>query len=685
VTEKPEPPPSDMEPYIDLWFERRTDIPEIPVDEVYEGEDIWIMAEVEGGFNWRWRVRSLTGGSINERGDGLINGLYRTYEPDEKVEARQRADYYVFEWQEAEDGSGSWVQVEKTVEETKNFRVKYIEPPVVEIITDMNLDGFNLTRIGEKLNIATNMYDLNSPSQQHPYGFPISKRWSFIEKSTGRVALEGAGEFADENFVLERGVFRPDETYIFRAEAVNEFKPERRAEKEFEFFVENRFPELELSLEMPDENRPLFVYEQFGLRIKARDIDGNIEHVSVELQNADGKLVELGRSIIKPLGGEEYEAIIEYTSNAAASPTFKVTVTDDCGAEETAHLTAGIIEPTVTAVINIENEEEIQKKEYRYMQLDAFQSYTNGPFGIHQERFEWKYRFGDGDWTVISGGPDFSNDEIRVHFPYYPHTSLMQMYPKKAGELSFSLRAQDTKGFTSEETIKTMTIAQDLPPKIDFNIEAAQHRITERDIAEYSGTSEAVTEENLNRAYIRIQDGTRSIDGDKLKYKEFYIIYDGRLEGPEGKREYVTRIEEREDGSAPGEEILVDIEGDRTVYVKDINNFNLTYLTGINALGNYYIRAKAEEEKIQLPPENSPLYSEIAGIGLSGVSGYSTVLIDNIRPEVTFVVGQEKEINLIIHFDGNIDDTMNAKINELVNRLESMGFKVNLIKYENRY
>jgi hypothetical protein len=336
-------------------------------------------------------------------------------------------------------------------------------------------------------------------------------------------------------------------------------------------------------------------------------------------------------------------------------------------------------------VINIENEAEIQKKEYRYMQLDAFQSYTNGPFGIHQERFEWKYRFGNGDWTVISNGRDFNNDEIRAHFPYYPHTSLIQMYPKKAGELSFSLTAQDTKGFMSEETIKTLAIAQDIPPKIDFNIETVQRRITEKDIAEYSGISAAITEENLNRAYIKIQDSTRSIDGDRLKYKEFYIIYDGRLEGPEGKREYVTRIEEREDGSAPDEEILIDVEGDRTVYVKDINNFNLTYLTDLNALGNYYIRARAEEENIQLPPENSPLYSEIAGIGLSGASGYSTVFIDNIRPEVTFVVGQEKEINLIIHFDGSIDDAVNAKINELVNRLESIGFKVNLIKYENRY
>jgi hypothetical protein len=319
------------------------------------------------------------------------------------------------------------------------------------------------------------------------------------------------------------------------------------------------------------------------------------------------------------------------------------------------------------------------------MQLDAFQSYTNGPFGIHQERFEWKYRFGDGDWTVISGEPDFSSDEIRVHFPYYPHTSLIQMYPKKAGDLSFSLTAQDTKGFTSEETIKTITIAQDIPPKIDFNIEAVQRRITEKDIVEYSGISTAVTEENLNRAYIRIRDNTRSVDGDRLKYKEFYVIYDGRLEGPEGKREYVTRIEEREDGFGPGEEILVDVEGDRVIYVKDINNFNLTYLTGVNALGNYYIKARTQEENIQLPPVNSPLYSEIAGTGLSSISGYSVVFIDNVRPEITFVVGQEKEINLIIHFDGNIDDTTNAKISELVNRLESMGFKVNLIKYENRY
>lgn len=683
------PPPTEGEPDIELWFEKRTTVPDIPVNRVYEGEDILIMSDIYGGYNWRWDVRSRTGGTVNYSGDGLISGLYGTNEPDSKVEARQRASYDDFVWSETTDDEGNvtgeWKQVRRTADKTRNFSVEPIQPPVIEFETDMNIGGFNLTRVGETLNIKTHMYDINEPSQQHPYGFSLGKKWAFIKKSDGEIALEGTGEFDNESFLVTREHFRPDETYIFRAEAWNTFNNEKRTVNEFEFYVENRHPELELSVELPDDDRALFATEPFKLVIDAYDADGYIMDADIEIENDDeGNLIELSRQTVSGLGNIEYKERIEYKSDTALSPVFKVTVYDDCGADTTVDLLQNIVEPTIVSVISIENEAEILKKENRYMRYDALKTYTNAPFGIDQTKFEWMYRFDDNAWTTVSNAQDYYDNDIHIYFPYYPHTSVIQMYPRRSGDLSFLLKATDSKGFESEQTIKTDYIAEDLPPELDYNIETTQHRITEYDI-EDANRSEAITEDNIRKGYIKISDQSRSEDGDRLNYKEIYIVYDGLMQGGPSHTEYITAIKQSETGHETGSEILVDATGNRTIYVQDINNVNLTYITDVDALGDYYVRVKAKELNTQLPPTDSPLYQEIADTGLSCVSEYSKVFLDNIRPDITFEVGEERKINLIIHFDGNIDMATNDKINQLVNQLEGKGFKVNIIKHENRY
>jgi hypothetical protein len=119
--------------------------------------------------------------------------------------------------------------------------------------------------------------------------------------------------------------------------------------------------------------------------------------------------------------------------------------------------------------------------------------------------------------------------------------------------------------------------------------------------------------------------------------------------------------------------------------VKDINNVILTFLTKTDGMGDYFIKAKVKEKITQLPPTTSPLYNELLAHELVETSNYSSVFIDNLKPSITFEIGKDKEINIIIHYDDYMTQEMQDKINELVNNLENRGLKVKVIKHDNKY
>ncbi|MBU5676833.1 MucBP domain-containing protein [Alkaliphilus sp. MSJ-5] len=677
---EPPPKPDVDKPDVDIWIVPRDDDPTTPSNQIYEGESIRIKGFASGGSNIRWRFFAK---NANQSGDGFIDGLFPTDDPDSGAYAVQRARYTDFAWNPE---TLSYEETNATAEESVSFKVKEIKPPVIEIegLTDSNI---NIVHLKEPTEIKTTVYDINEPSEQHPEGFDvIGESWSFIKKSTGEVVLSGTGVLNEDEFIFRKGIFETEEYYTLRTTAYNAFRPIRRTEKDIEIYVENLPPLVELKVVSEDGEAPTFAREEFDVVVDAVDGDGFIAKVDFEILDNYPELSYLGRKTIIPLGNEMYRANYRYVSDIANVVTFRVTATDDRGLNTTLDIKENIVRPTLYADIEVENEHDIQKKVYRYIGLDFTGSYSNAPFPIDHKKSKIKYRFNDGEWENIDNIGGYNDDNIRIHYPNYPVKDKLEMYAKKEGKVEFSLQVFDTKDFDSDEIYKTLLIDPDEAPVVNYEIESMQHRITENDVKDYKDRSKAITEENIGKGYIKVIDKSKSNDGDKLRGKVFYLVYDVQNDGIDNDLEHMVVItEDPINGYDSDTEIVLNVEETNIVKVKDLNNAIITFLTQKDGLGDYYIKAKVQEEITQLPSENSPLYNEILQHELTTISEYSNVFIDNLLPTITFEIGIDREINVIVHYDDYIPSEMQEKINELVANLESRGLKVRLTKYENKY
>ena len=681
---KPEVPtkPNVDKPDIDIWIEPRDDNPNTPSNEIYEGESIQIEGYVSGGRDPRWSFRAE---GSNKSGSGIISRLFVTSEPDEEAYAEQSAKYSDFILDET---TNTYKEVSAIADRKVRFTVKEIQPPVIEIGGDLTDSNINIVHIKEPTNIITNVYDLNDPSEEHPNGFDIiEESWSFIKKSTGQVVLQGSGVLNEEDFIFEKGIFETEEYYIFKSTAYNAFKPIRRTEKEINIFVENLPPIVELKITSEDGEPPTFAKEYFDINVNATDKDGYIYKVDVNPLNNYPELKFIKKTDYIPLYNEEYKADYKYISDIANVVTFRVSAMDDAGAETILDIKENIIRPSVYADLKIIDEHDIQKKVYRYIELDFNDSYENAPFGINHTKNILKYRFNNSEWKDISSLQNISDENIRIYYPNYPSKDKAEMYAKNEGKYEFSLKVYDNKDFDSEEVFKIIDIEPDEAPIINYEIESMQHRITEDTVKNQKERSIAITEENIGKGYIKIIDKSKSNDGDKLKYKIISLAYDVNNDGVENDIGYMIMFLEDVEGYDPEKEILVKADDDKmqVIKVKDLNNIIITFITEKDGLGNYYIKEKIQEEITQLPSENSPLYKEILAHELDTISDYSNIFVDNIPPSIMFEIGIDKEINIIIHYDDYIPQSTQDKVNELVNDLESRGLKVRLIKYENKY
>ncbi|ABW19424.1 MucBP domain-containing protein [Alkaliphilus oremlandii] len=678
---EPGPKPDVDKPHLGIWIVPRDNDPTTPSNRIYEGESIRIRGSASGGSNIRWRFFSK---NANQSGDGVIDGLFITDRPDDGAYAVQRARYIDYVWN---PNTLAYEETTETAEESVSFKVKEIKPPVIDVSGDITDSNLNIVHLGKPVKIKTDVYDINDPSEEHPNGFDIvEESWKFIKKSTGQVVMSGTGVLNEDEFVFKKGVFQTEEYYIFRSTAYNAFRPIRRTEKDIEIYIENLPPQVELQIVSEDGKAPTFAKEEFDVVVDAKDGDGWISFVSLEpVENYPG-LNYLGQTTVIPLWNETYQGKYRYVSDLPGILTFRAIAIDDKGLETALDFKEVIAAPTLYADIQVTDEYSIQKKVYRFITLDFTGSYSDAPFPLDHTKSKIKYRFNDGQWKNIDNVRNYNDEHIRIHYPKYPIKDGLEMYAKKDGKFEFALQVFDTKGFDSDEVYKSIEILPDEAPVINYEIESMQHRITENDVRDYKHRSKAITEENIDKGYIKVIDKSKSNDGDKLRGKVFYLAYDVANDGVDNDLEHMVIVtEDPVNGHDSETEIVLNLEESNIVKVKDINNVILTFLTQVDGLGEYYIKAKVQEEITQLPPTSSPLYNEILGHELMTFSDYSNVFIDNLIPTITFEIGIDREINIIVHYDDYIPADMQNKINELVANLESRGLKVRLTKYENKY
>lgn len=695
LTEAPPPPPKpddDSEPTVSIEIVPRDSNPATPSDKIYEGESINLRGYVDGGHGPCWNIYqnrqdgddpSIMGGT------GVIYGLKKIDAPADYY-GEQRADYYVYEAVTVKDEKGNdttvYVKVNKKKTAHASFLVKPIQPPEVTIDTNLSLTNFNVVHVKDKIRLVTTAVDINEPSEEHPFGFGVISNWKIYNSLTGEIVMQGNGVLNDPEFEITRGTFKANQSYTYRVEAMNDFKPSAVTIKYLDFFVENLPPQIDLSFLSGDGVEPTFAKEFFDMIFKANDVDGVISSVNVQILNDNGNLVNHGTTTVKPLNGEEYEAVTRYLSDVPINPIFRVTAYDDLGEQTTYDLRYDIVRPTVVAVVNLHDELSAKKKVNNFLRMDASNSFENAPFGIDHTKTLWQYRLNGGNLVNVSSSQNIATNEVRVYFPNYPDKSVVEFYPKAAGLLVFSLTVFDTKDFDSEASFKSLNIEDDLNPVIDYNTINVQHVITDNDVENNSGNSIAIVPANVGKGYIKLIDKSKSPDGDIVGSKVFYITYDSGMDGVQNDTAFTTTItEDSVNGYNTADEIVVNAEQNNVIQVKDINNFTLTYLTVNNGLGDYYIREKATEVISQLPSADNPLYTELINLGKSFTSNFTVAFIDNLKPKIEFQLGSEKKINLIFHFDHVMTQEERDKVNQIVQLAESKGYKVNLIIYENKY
>lgn len=656
--------------------ERRPDLPLIAKDEIYPSESLDIKTTVEDKIfeiteTW-WEIRNIKTDEIVRNGNGRVDGLVRMDLPI--------GDYKVIQYAKNEkDKVGSGYTT---------FKVKPVLPPVIDVVdTNLIVHEENSLYMGEQLKIKLNVKEINQ-SEEHPEGYEIYKTYAIRDKYSNTVIKED-GTANIEMTVDRDNNFKQGMSYVFNQFAQNVDFPKANDTLSMNFKVGNKKPIVELNTIEGDGQPPLFTGEEIYVDVNAYDLDGTIEKVEYYINNL--KVKETPSFKLKGFNEygystANYTANLNYVGSKREDINIKVVAYDDYGERGVAETNFYITKPEIETIIKIVDEDYIQKKENRYIEFTLEDSHTNADiYPLDFENAEIYYQKNNGNWICISDNQNYSDENIRIHYPNYPDKTVISSYFKKHDTYKLKARVPNVRGEKGEWGYKELNVVEDLPPIADFSIVSPYQRISERYIELFSSQSSVVNEDNIDKSFFIFKDKATSPDNDVIDFKIIEVIYDPLLNGIENGVLTRTQILEDKDGIENNVEIVSSISND-FIRVQDINNYKLTFLTDENELGDYYFTFTVKEKITQLPKDRSnPLYDEILNLYKETKSKPLKILIDNIAPILKIEVTGSQSINLIIHFDRTPTQKEEEKIREIIRELENKGIKVNVIREYNRY
>ncbi len=667
-----------MPPAVTVIINERDAIPATQKDIIYPDESLDLSASATDNtfsiINIWWEIMDSSN-NIALNGTGLVNGLVKMPETP--------GDYVIYQY--AKNSKN------KTGQALAPFTVKPAVPPVVSVTSNLDVkDGVNNTvYTNDILNFTAHADDLNY-SEQHPSGYTLKNTWAVKNSSDAVVGIYTANELAaNKQITIDKNLFTRGRTYYFRQYSENSVFPSVNAQKDVIFTVGNVKPIINISAIQGDNIPPLFTGENITINVGISKPDGIITDVRYYVDDADYAVQPyfvLGTNTSNGLNTGSYSASFQYTGNESRVVTFKVFAADDYGDSSEGTITLNIIKPTITADILVVNENTIQKKQDRYIELSLSNSATNGIYPIDYTKARLEYTSDSGGWGVISsGGQNYSDDNIRVYYPNYPDLSTVSLYFKKPDGYRIFAKVYDRKGNSSVFTEKYLSIAEDKMPGTQFSIITPQYRITEDYVSSFSSVSSVVNTANVGKAFFKLADMGTSPDNDTLQTKVITFIYDWNMDGYENDTVHTVTITQSPAGFDSNTEIVVGTNTDSTITVKDLSNYKITFLTDVNEMGNFYFKVYTKEAITQLPADTNPLYAEIKALEKSAESGYLKVFIDNKAPTITFEADVPQTINIIFHWDTLPTADEEDSINSIIDQLQAAGVKVNVIKMYGNY
>jgi len=596
---------------------------------IYETEHINFKGTVFGGFDPRYSIPG-------ENEDGVVN---KTIIIDEPIidDALQRVYYYDYVFNSE---TGEW-KTSKTYDQDRDeYEVKIIQPPNIVFGTGSDFDNhsFNVAFIGKPISILSESLKVNEPSVEHLNGFEHTDEWwEIIERDSGEIIEEGIGLLNDSEYIFGRNLYRPNTNYILRQKSYINIKPIRNTIQDTNFYIQNLPPQITIT----DSGSP-YTKENFSLNIEIEDIDGYIMGQSIENQN---NAILFSENYIPPNYDIKWIGSYIFTTENEGIYKFEITATDDYGATSTLTYQKGITDPTIIGSITINGE---KKKENRVLNLDISNSFTNSPLGLDYSKTEWHYKK-DGKNYLFNSDENIEKDNFN------------NILFKISGEYEFYYKLFTTTGFLKEFK-KDVSIVKDQLPLINFSLFTYGRRINVSDDIPIIIDS--------GNGFFRLDDNSRSIDGEDILEKEYIISY--------YNNEYTTTLIQDDLGIPSTEDIVVFATQDNMINVQNLNNISIYFVTEDKELGNFDIDIKVTETNNQRSVFTS-------SVELLTVESNTNTFIDNKKPNVDFVLGREIPINLIIHSDAALSEEQNNNIDNLIKELEKQGYNVNLRKYENRW
>jgi len=665
-------------PAVTLTINERDANPATQKDSIYPDESLDLTSiAVDNTFpimsTW-WEVKDLSGNTALN-GTGLINGLKKMPEIP--------GDYVIYQY--AKNSKN------KTGQALVPFTVKPAVPPVVNISSNLNTsDGANNTVFtGDVMNFTSNANDVNY-SEQHPAGYTLKNTWAIKDNKDNVVGAYMVNELAaNKQITVDKNLFTRGQTYYFRQYSENSVFPSVNAQKDVIFTVGNVKPVINIAAIQGDNVPPLFTGEDIAINLSISKPDGIITDVKFYVDDADyaaQPYFVLGNNTAKGLNTGSFTASFNYTGTESRNVTFKVIASDDYGDSSEGTIIFNVVKPTIIANIQVVNENTIQKKQDRYIELSLKNSSTNGIYPIDFTRTRIEYTTASGAWGLISsGGQNYIDSNIRVYYPNYPDMSTISLYFKTPDNYTIYARIYDTKGNSSDFAEKFLFIEEDKAPGTQFSIITPQYRITEDYVSSFSSISGVVNTANVGKAFFKLADMGTSPDNDTLQTKVITFIYDWNMDGYDNDAVHTVTITQSPGGYDSNTEIVVGTNNDSAIAVRDLSNYKITFLTDVNEMGNFYFKVYTKEAITQLPADTNPLYAEIKALEKSAESDYLKVFIDNRAPTLTFEADVPQTVNIIFHWDTTPTADEEDSINSIIDQLQAAGVKVNVIKMYGNY
>lgn len=666
-----------LPPTVTVEILERDDDPLTAKDEIYPRESLDIKTEIiDNKFkiidSW-WEIKNIKTDQVIMSGKGKIQGLKKMNLPI--------GDYKIVQY--AKNSK------DKVGEGFTTFKVKPVLPPIIDVI-DTNLvvhDDNNTLYMGDILKVKLKVYDINK-SEEHPKGYELLKSYALRDKYTNVVFKENG--VVNIERVVDRSIFKQGMNYNLNQFAQNIEFPDISSTLTMKFKIDNKKPIVELDIKEGDGIPPLFTGEDILIDVTAKDLDGTIDKVDYYINNI--KVKETPTFVLKNftekgVGTSLYTAKLHYVGTKREDISFKAVAYDDYGEKDFAVANLYISNPEIKTIIKIEDEQHIRKKENRYIEFSLKDSYTNASiYPLNFEGATTQYQKDNGKWIDISEAENFSDENIRIYYPNYPDKKTISSYFKNPGNYKLRAIVPNSRGEKGEWGYKDISIEKDLAPIADFSLISPYHRITESYIELNDSLSSVVNAENIGKSFFIFDDKGGSPDNDKIEYKKIEVNYDPLQDKTKLIKSVTNILENASSGQEKNEEIVLELGKNKTLLVKDIQAFNITYLTGLDELGNYEFKYTVKEEITQLPRDkNNPLYNEIKGLAKSTTSDPLNVVVDNIAPILKIEITGSETVNLIIHFDRQPTEKENEKIEEIIRNLEKKGIKVNVIKEYGRY